>query len=75
MSTQQIVPVDDAANIVSICGWCPQLHILKLKRRYTDVVIVVIHKGKPRHYEIFRNGEKLQISHGICPPCKEKLQK
>jgi hypothetical protein len=58
-------------NIVRICGWCPELNILKLERRYTDSVVIVFHGGRswPECLQIFRNGEELQISHGICERC------
>jgi hypothetical protein len=60
---------DDPANFVTVCGWCPEVHILKIHRRETDTVIV-LHYGK--RLMILRNGIPLTISHGICVPCRDK---
>ena len=57
----------DAAGFATICGWCPELHILKLARQEMDV-IVVMQMGKD--IQIQRNGQPLTISHGMCEQCK-----
>ncbi len=58
----------DQSEWVSVCAWCPNLNILRMQRRATDVVIVYQHAGD---LTIFRNGQKLQITHGICDSCKK----
>jgi hypothetical protein len=60
-----------AENMVTICAWCPQLHILKLQLRDIDVLIIY-KQGK--ELRILRNGVNLTISHGICEPCRAKLR-
>jgi hypothetical protein len=57
---------------VTICAWCPSLHILNLQRREQDVIIVY-HQGK--ELRIMRNGVSLRISHGICIPCRERMRR
>jgi hypothetical protein len=60
----------NTGDIVTICGWCPQLHILSIQRRDVDVISIVLFEKKT---VIFRNGTQLKISHGICAPCSERL--
>lgn len=55
--------------MVSVCGWCPHLNILRLQRRDTDVLIVY-QQGKM--LRISRSGVDLKITHGICEPCRAK---
>jgi hypothetical protein len=62
---------DDPANFVTICAWCPQLHILKLQLRDVDVLIVY-KQGK--ELRILRNGVNLKITHGICAPCRSRMR-
>jgi hypothetical protein len=64
-------PRDNAGRerSVSICAWCPQLHILRLDRNALDVVMIV---QEGSHLSIFRNGDSLEITHGMCPNCYEK---
>jgi hypothetical protein len=57
-------------DIVTICAWCPQLHILSIQRRDVDVV-VTIQVGK--QLRVIRNGKELKVSHGICAPCSDRL--
>jgi hypothetical protein len=63
-------------NVATICGWClvpdGRLTILKLQRRPTDVVGIIVQGHGPTSISIFRNGERLQVSHGICPGCRSK---
>jgi hypothetical protein len=61
----------EGSEIVTVCAWCPALHILKMQRRETDVVIVY-QQGK--RLMISRNGMPLTISHGICPSCKAGMK-
>jgi hypothetical protein len=60
-----------AENIVTVCAWCPQLHILKLQLRDIDV-LVIYKQGK--ELRILRNGVNLTISHGICEPCRKRMR-
>jgi hypothetical protein len=60
------------AEPVTICGWCPSLHILNLQKREQDVIIIY-QQGK--ELRIIRNGVNLNISHGICIPCRERLRR
>lgn len=57
------------SGIVVICAWCPELHILKIQRREEDCVSV-FQQGK--YIRISRNGKQLEVSHGICEPCRAK---
>jgi hypothetical protein len=60
----------DAAGFVTVCGWCPELHILKLPRRDLDVIVIMQMGKGVTDVQIQRNGERLTISHGMCPSCK-----
>lgn len=60
-----------AENFVTVCAWCPQLHILKLQLRDVDV-LVIYKQGK--ELRIIRNGVNLQITHGICEPCQRRMR-
>lgn len=62
---------DRSACYVTICSWCPHLHILKLQLRDVDVLIVY-QQGKERR--IIRNGVNLTVTHGICEPCRARLR-
>jgi hypothetical protein len=57
------------AGIATVCAWCPSIHILKIQRRETDVVLA-FQQGK--RLTISRNGTELKISDGICEPCRAK---
>lgn len=61
MSTQPPIAV--------LCAWCKELRILKLDRKPTDVVVVVMY-GKT--VKISLNGDDLQLSHTYCPECQAK---
>ena len=61
-----------AGEIVTICGWCPEINVLKVQRRHTDVLVIVLNKIHPPSVLILKNGVQMQISHGICKPCQEK---
>jgi hypothetical protein len=62
-------PGPDAEPVV-VCAWCPSLHVLKLQRREQDVVIIY---WQGKEMRIIRNAVNLNISHGICAPCRERL--
>jgi hypothetical protein len=61
----------ESKNVVSICGWCPQLHILEFARTDEDLVLIQQIGGKT---VITRNGTLMTLSHGICAPCAEKAK-
>jgi hypothetical protein len=61
----------DQSMIAAVCAWCPSVNILRMQRRDTDAVIIYQHAGELR---IFRNGHELQVTHGICQRCKERLE-
>lgn len=54
-------------NMAVVCAWCPELHIMKLQRKSTDV-IEIMQEGAKR-LVIRRNGVQLAVSHGICRSC------
>jgi hypothetical protein len=54
-------------DIATICAWCPGIHILKLQRRESDVIIV-FQQGK--RIAISRNGIPLRVSSGMCERCR-----
>lgn len=56
-------------DIVSICGWCSELRILKLARRSEDLITINIHGNE---LMIYRNGQRLFISHGLCAECRRR---
>jgi hypothetical protein len=59
-------------EIVTICGWCPEVNVLKVQRRHTDVLVIVVNKIHPPSVLVLKNGVPMQISHGICAPCRDK---
>lgn len=63
-------------KIMTICAWCPVLNVLKVDRRYTDVLVIVVTKAKPMSVDAWLNGEKMLVSHGMCERHKaEQLAK
>ena len=63
---RDMLPPDPAYGFAAVCAWCQRagvLHILKLRRRDTDVVIIHWHGAE---LVVYRNAEKLQVSHGMC---------
>lgn len=60
-----------SADIVTVCAWCPNLHILKLQLR--DVGVLIVYK-QGKELRIMRNGQNLIVSHGICAPCRERMK-
>jgi len=58
----------EAGNeIVTVCGWCAEVNILKLQRRAADVILI-FQQGK--RLAISRNGIPLKISHSMCDKCR-----
>lgn len=57
------------SDFVTVCAWCPGIHVLKIQRRDTDVIIA-FQQGK--RLMISRNGSPMQISDGICDPCRKE---
>jgi hypothetical protein len=64
-------PAESTIESVTICAWCPHLHILKMQCREQDIIIVY-RQGK--ELRILRNGVNLVISHGICQPCRARMK-
>lgn len=56
-------------DIVTVCAWCPELHIMRLPRVTADRITILIVGSR---LVITRNGTPLGISHGICEVCKAK---
>lgn len=52
-----------------MCAWCPSIHIMKIQRRESDVILAV---QQGRRLLIFRNGAELKVSDGICKDCQAK---
>jgi hypothetical protein len=48
------------------------VNVLKVQRRHTDVLVIVVNKIHPKSVLVLKNGAPMQISHGICKPCQEK---
>src|SRR5271157_4926324 len=59
-------PITENA-IATICAWCPGIHVLKLQRRDSDVVLI-FQQGK--RIAISRNGIPLLVSHSMCEKCR-----
>jgi hypothetical protein len=57
------------SNVITVCGWCPQLHILQFDRQPDDLVMIQQHG---RQLTVSRNGALMVVSHGICEPCRRK---
>jgi hypothetical protein len=57
-------------EIVTVCAWCPELNILNLPRKSTDLVMIVWHAGEIRAY---KNDAPMYASHGICPEHRQKM--
>ena len=62
-------PQATEAGIATVCAWCPSIHILKIQRRESDVILA-FQQGK--RLTISRNGTELKISDSICEPCRAK---
>ena len=67
----------DRTDIVTVCAWCPQLHILKLEGQPGDEFQVrskVDADGTRLHaYWRWRQGQgwrELAVSHGVCAACR-----
>lgn len=74
-ATRPTQPSTIENEVVTICGWCPELHILKLQRRDADVIVILQMGIGRQNLMILRNGKNLRVSHGICVPCREKMRK
>jgi hypothetical protein len=61
-----------AGEIITICGWCPEINVLKVQRRHTDVLVIVVNKIHTKNVLVLKNGVPMQISHGICLACRDK---
>lgn len=65
------------ADFVTVCAWCPELHVLRVERKPDDVIVFAIDgAGKLEMAYRKRPSEsvhKLKISDGICDVCRAKL--
>lgn len=73
-ATRPAEPSTVSNDVVTICAWCPELHILQMERREVDVVVTIQIGKDPKSLQVIRNGKELRISHGICVPCRERLK-
>jgi hypothetical protein len=68
---------DGRADMISVCAWCPELHVLRVARRRGDLLFLFTNEeGKLDHAYRKSPGEpmkELGISDGICPSCKTKM--
>jgi hypothetical protein len=68
---------DGRADIISVCAWCPELHVLRVARRRGDVLYLYTNEeGKLDMAYRKSPGEaikRLEISDGICPTCKARM--
>jgi hypothetical protein len=64
-----------ADRFVSVCGWCPDLHIMNLPmpaddETHLEAVFIFRYNGL---ITFQRNGDRLFVSAGICDACRQKL--
>jgi hypothetical protein len=68
---------DGRADMISVCAWCPELHVLRVARRRGDVLYLYTNEeGKLDMAYRKSPGEpikRLEISDGICPACKSRM--
>lgn len=71
--------VGSPRDVITICSWCPALHVLRLERRSGDhFVFFVGDEGRLRiAYRSDRDdiNKVLTISESICPACAARLTK
>jgi hypothetical protein len=74
-STELPPPGTPERDIVQVCGWClmqaGRLNILKIEPCRSWEAIVIYQRGK-YDLRMFRNNNRLFVSHGICTACKER---
>lgn len=58
-------------EMVSICSWCPELHILRIERGPRDN-IAIYQRGNEVH--VYRNTQRLEITNGMCPECLARMR-
>jgi len=58
-------------DTVSVCSWCPELHIERIERGPRDVVVIY---QRGNELKIFRNDRQLEITHGMCPACELRMR-
>ena len=70
------VGCDGRADVVTICAWCPELHVLKIDRQLGDLIMLAVNgTGRLESAYRKRQGEPvtlLTISDGICDACRAK---
>jgi hypothetical protein len=73
MNTRGSSAIED---FISICAWCPQLHVLRLDRKPGDSFFFSVgDDGKLEMVYRKRGGERvkqLTVSDGICESCRVK---
>jgi hypothetical protein len=62
---------DPRADFVTVCSWCTPINIMSVYQGDGDSITVLVN-GK--EVEVWRNGVKLTVSHGICDKCRERLK-
>lgn len=64
--------------MISVCAWCPELHVLHVARRRGDLLFLFTNEGGKLDYAYRKSpGEpmkQLAISDGICPACAARLK-
>lgn len=63
-------------DIVSVCAWCPELHVLWLERKPCDNFLFEIRTDTGALVVTRVRGgvrTELFVSHGICEPCRARL--
>jgi hypothetical protein len=65
-------------DIVTVCAWCPELHVLHMEHTPGDVLFAIFAGGKVNIFRT-RGGELgllpatlMTISDGICDSCRAK---
>lgn len=68
---------DGRADVVTVCSWCPELHVLHLDRQLGDVIMIAVNGvGSVESAWRKRQGEPvthLLVSYGICDACRAKV--
>ena len=71
-------PLPSGEDIVTVCAWCPELHVLHMEHTPGDVLFAIFAGGKVNIFRS-RGGELgllpatlMTISDGICDSCRAK---
>jgi len=67
-----------AGDVIGVCAWCPELHILHLERTPEDQFILMLNENGQLIQAYRKRGNLriviLTISAGICPECAARLK-